>query len=139
MKESFWGVFVVTLGIIGVGVLNVLQSITTTNENNYYLLREVTEAAMFDAVDLGYYRRTGEFKIIEEKFVENFARRFSQSYGRTNTYTVRIYDIIELPPKVSLIVDVGTEQRIYNYEAVDFNIINKIDAILETKYDDIYD
>ena len=120
MKESFWGVFVVTLGIIGVGVLNVLQSITTTNENNYYLLREVTEAAMFDAVDLGYYRRTGEFKIIEEKFVENFARRFSQSYGRTNTYTVRIYDIIELPPKVSLIVDVGTEQRIYNYEAVDF-------------------
>lgn len=134
MKESFWGVFVVTLGIIGVGVLNVLQSITTTNENNYYLLREVTEAAMYDAVDLGYYRRTGEFKIIEEKFVENFARRFSQSYGRTNTYTVRIYDIIELPPKVSLIVDVGTEQRIYNYEAVDFNIINKIDAILETKY-----
>ncbi|MFA5409980.1 MAG: DUF5411 family protein, partial [Bacilli bacterium] len=81
MKESFWGIFVVTLGIIGIAVLNVLQNVTTTNENNYYLLREVTEASMFDAVDLGYYRRTGELKIIEEKFVENFSRRFSSSYG----------------------------------------------------------
>lgn len=139
MKESFWGVFVVTLGIIGVGVLNVLQDVTTRNENNYYLLREVTEAAMIDALDLGYYRREGEFRIIKEKFLENFARRFSQSYGRTTTYYVNIYDIIELPPKVSLIVNVGTQQRIYNYEAVDFDIDNKIDAILETKYDDIYD
>lgn len=134
MKESIWGIFVITLGIIGIGVLNVLQTVTTTNENNYYLLREVAEASMFDAVDLGYYRRTGEFKIIKEKFVENFMRRFSESYGRTNTYTVGIYDIIELPPKVSLAVEVGTELRIYNYRAVDFDVSNRIDAILETKY-----
>lgn len=134
MKESFWGVFVVTLGIIGVSVLNVLQNVTTTNENNYYLLREVTEAAMFDAVDLGYYRRTGEIKIIEQKFVENFLRRFSSSYGRTSDYSVGIYDIIESPPKVSLIVEVGKRLQIYNYEAVDFDVTNRIDAILETKY-----
>jgi hypothetical protein len=134
MKESFWGIFLVTLGLIGIGVLNVLQDVTTSNENNYYLLKETTEAAMFDAVDLGYYRRTGEIKIIKEKFVENFMRRFSESYGRTSTYTVGIYDIIELPPKVSLTVNVGKELQIYNYEAVDFNIENRIDAILETKY-----
>ncbi|MDD2469998.1 MAG: DUF5411 family protein [Bacilli bacterium] len=134
MKESFWGIFVVTLGIIGISVLNVLQNVTTTNENNYYLLREVTEASMFDAVDLGHYRRTGNLRIIEEKFVENFVRRFSSVYGRTNNYNVGIYDIIEEPPKVSLILEVGQKLQIYNYEAVDFSIANRIDAILETKY-----
>ena len=134
MKESFWGIFIVSLGIIGIGVLNVLQNVTTTNENNYYLLREVAEAAMFDAVDLGYYRRTGELRIIEQKFVENFMRRFSSTYGRTNDYTVGIYDIIESPPKVSLIVEVDKTLQIYNYEAVEFNITNRIDSILETKY-----
>jgi hypothetical protein len=134
MKESFWGLFVVTLGIIGISVLNILQDVTTSNENNYYLLKEVSEAAMFDAVDLGYYRITGRLRIVEEKFVENFTRRFSASYGRTSTYTVGIYDIIEEPPKVSLIVEVGKNLQIYNYDSVDFDIVNRIDAILETKY-----
>lgn len=134
MKESFWGVFIVTLGIIGISVLNVLQTVTTTNENNYYLLREVTESAMFDSVDLGHYRRTGELKIIEAKFVETFMRRFSSSYGRSTSFTVGIYDIIEMPPKVSLIVESGSNLRIYNYESKDFPIVNRIDAILETKY-----
>jgi len=134
MKESYWGLFVIILGIVGISMLNVLQNVTTTNENNYYLLREVTEAAMYDAVDLGHYRRTGEIKIIEAKFVENFMRRFSASYGRTTTFTVGIYDIIELPPKVSLIVEVDENLKVYNYEAVDFDITNRIDAILETKY-----
>jgi hypothetical protein len=134
MKESFWGLFVVTLGIIGISVLNVLQSVTTTNESNYYILKEATEAAMFDSVDLGHYRRTGEFKIIEEKFVENFTRRFSSLYLGTDTYNVGIYDIIETPPKVSLIVEINRKLQIYNYEAVDFPIVNRIDAILETKY-----
>jgi hypothetical protein len=134
MKESFWGIFVVTLGIIGISVLNILQDVTTSNENNYYLLKEVAEASMFDAVDLGYYRITGRLRIVEEKFVENFTRRFSASYGRTSTYTVGIYDIIEEPPKVSLIVEVGKNLQIYNYDSVDFDIVNRIDAILETKY-----
>ena len=134
MKESFWGIFIVSLGIIGISVLNILQNVTTTNENNYYLLREVTESAMFDAVDLGYYRRTGQLKIIEAKFVEDFMRRFSSTYGRTNTYSVGIYDIIESPPKVSLIVQVNKNLEIYNYEAVEFDITNRVDAILETKY-----
>jgi hypothetical protein len=134
MKESFWGIFVITLGVIGISFISVMQNVTTTNENNYYLLKEVTEASMFDSLDLGAYRRTGQLKIIEEKFVENFLRRFSESYGRTGDYTVKIYDIIEEPPKVSLLVDEGQTLQVYNYEATDFNIINRIDAILETKY-----
>lgn len=134
MKESVWGIFVVAMGIVGIAVVSAFQNITTTNENNYYLLKEVTEAAMFDSVDLGYYRRTGEIAILEEVFVENFTRRFSESFGRNTTFTVGIYDIIETPPKVSIRVSVGQTIQIYNYEAVDFDIQNQIDGILETKY-----
>jgi hypothetical protein len=94
----------------------------------------VTEAAMFDSVDLGHYRRTGELKIIEAKFVETFMRRFSSSYGRTNDYSIGIYAIQELPPRVSLIVEVNKNLEVYNYEAVQFDVINRVDAILETKY-----
>ena len=35
---------------------------------DYYLLKEVTEAAMIDAIDLVYYRQTGDLKIIKEKY-----------------------------------------------------------------------
>ncbi|HHT38777.1 MAG TPA: hypothetical protein GXZ95_05175 [Mollicutes bacterium] len=134
MKESFWGIFVIILGVVGLSFISVIQSITTTNENNYYLLKEVSQASMFDSLDLGEYRRTGKIKIIEEKFIENFLRRFSESYGRTGTFTVEIYDIIEEPPKVSLLVNEGQTLKVYDYNAVDFDIGNRIDAILETKY-----
>ena len=30
------------------------QQLTTNNENDYYLLKEVTEAAMIDAIDIPY-------------------------------------------------------------------------------------
>lgn len=134
MKESIWGLFVIVMGIVGIAVISAFQSVTSTNENNYYLLKEVTEAAMFDSVDLGHYRRTGELKILEEVFVENFTRRFSESFGRNTTFTVGIYDIIETPPKVSIVVNTGQTIQIYNYDAVDFNIGNQLDGILETKY-----
>jgi hypothetical protein len=134
MKESFWGIFVVILGLVGISFISVMQSVTTSNESNYYLLKETTEAAMFDSLDLGEYRRTGKLKTVEEKFTEVFLRRFAQTYGRTGDYTVQIYDIIEMPPKVSLLVNEGTTLQVYNYNAVDFDIVNRIDAILETKY-----
>lgn len=134
MKESFWGIFVTTLGIIGISVINVFQSIATTGHHDYYLLKEVTEASMFDSVDLGHYRRTGEIKITEEKFVENFLRRFSESFGRTDTREIVFYHVNEMPPKVSIGIDVGYDARIYNFEAVDFDIGNNINAILETKF-----
>lgn len=134
MKESFWGIFIVTLGIIGISVINVFQTINTTGSHDYYLLKEVTEASMMDAVDLGYYRRHGEIKIIREKFIENFLRRFSESFGRTGNREVVFYDINELPPKVSIGLDVGIDTQIYDFEEVDFNIANNINGILETKF-----
>jgi hypothetical protein len=133
MKESFWGIFIVTLGVIGISVINMFQTIVTTGTHDYYLLKEVTEASMMDAVDLGHYRIYGEIRIIEQKFMENFLRRFSESFGRTGDREVVFYHINEKPPKVTIGIDVGFDAKVYNFDAVDFNISNIISGILEMK------
>ena len=70
MKESFWTYLVIALGLFIIVVLILVQDLTTTAEEDYYLMKEVMEAAMIDSVDYGIYRSTGEIRIIEEKFVE---------------------------------------------------------------------
>ena len=132
MKWSFTSVGVIILGLIGVAVIILFQQITTNNENDYYLLKEVTEAAMIDAIDIPYYRETGDLKIVTEKFVENFTRRFAEStIFVTNDYKINFYDIMELPPKVSVIVDTGIGEYTINGNSDEYNIANKLDAILE--------
>ena len=49
MKWSTVTVGVMILGIIGVSIILLFQQLTTTNENDYYLLKEITEAAMVDS------------------------------------------------------------------------------------------
>ena len=55
MKWSFASVGMIVLGIIGVMVIVLFQQITTSNENDYYLLKEITEASMIESIDLKYY------------------------------------------------------------------------------------
>lgn len=88
---------------------------------------------MFDAIDLATYRKNGTVRIEEEKFVENFIRRFAESAELSNTYVIEIYDVNEVPPKVSLRVS-SSKSTSATGEVVDFDMINNIDAILETKY-----
>lgn len=76
MKESYWGTAVVALGILAIFFIFFFQSITNTDEHNYHLLKEATEGAMYDALDLAAYREDGVIRIDREKFVENFLRRF---------------------------------------------------------------
>lgn len=133
MKESFWGVFIISMGLIGIAFVFLFQNITNTDEHNMQLLKETTEAAMYDAIDLGAYRKDGTVKINREKFVENFVRRFAENASLARTYVIEIYDVNEEPPKVSLKVS-STEQGNVTGEIVTFDIQNKIDAILETPY-----
>ena len=65
MKESFWGVFIISMGLIGIAFVFLFQNITNTDEHNMQLLKETTEAAMYDAVDLGAYRKDGTVKIMK--------------------------------------------------------------------------
>lgn len=129
----------VIIGIIIVGVLtlacvNLVQTYQKGNELDYYLLEETTEAAMIDAVDYGYYRNSGGIiRVDREKFLESFARRFSESVDASKTYKIKIIDFNETPPKVS--IQVGTKTSA-SFAGDDFDIVNQIDGILETKYDE---
>ena len=134
MKETMWAWFVVVVGIVCLGAVFFFQRIVNTSEHNYYMLKEVTEASMWDAIDLGHYRTSdGEIKIIREKFVESFIRRFAESANLSRNYLIQIYDVNEIPPKVSIKVS-SKETGVFNSEEYNFDIINKLDAIFETPY-----
>ena len=72
-------------------------------------------------------------KSLWKKFVENFIRRFAENADLSNTYVIEIFDVNTKPPKVSLKVS-STQDTTATGELVEFNIVNNIDAILETKY-----
>lgn len=131
MKESFWGYLIIILGVFTLAVILLFNDVTNTNDQNYYLVKEVTEAAMIDAVDIAYYRQTGIIAINKEKFAENFIRRYAESASTGKTYDIKIYDIVEQPPKVSL--SVSSKSNVFSFTGEQFDIINKIDGILETK------
>lgn len=131
MNKAMLVVGIILLAIITFGVVNIVQNYQTGNELDYYLLRETTEAAMTDAVDVGYYRLSGLIRIDKEKFVESFVRRFSENVSNARTYDIGFYDINETPPKVSVLVQSDTASSV-NGESV--GISNRIDAILESNY-----
>lgn len=133
MKNAMWGYAIMVLGILAIGIIWFFAGATRTDQHNYNLLKETVEASMFDAVDLAEYRKSGEVVIDEEKFVENFIRRFAESADLANTYVIEIYDISTKPPKVSLKVSSASETTATG-EIMEFDVVNNIDAILETKY-----
>lgn len=139
MKETYWLVLILILGIICIAFINFFQTYTNTDEQNYMLLKEVTEAAMYDSIDMTAYKLHGQVVINREKFVENFVRRFSESVTLGNTYVIEIYDVNETPPKVSLKVSTKLRSNVTavsfsKSEVIDFDIENRLDAILETTY-----
>lgn len=134
MKWSFASLFMVILGIIGLFIIMLFSEITVSNEQDYYSLKESVEASMIESVDIAYYRLTGKIKIVKEKFVENFTRRFTESstFGQGN-YKIEFYQISETPPKVSVrIIDTTNNYTNYTYESENYNIYNQISAILDT-------
>lgn len=133
MQQSFWGVFVVVMGILTITFIYIFQSLTISGEHNYNLLKEVTEAAMIDAVDLAAYRDEEVIRIDREKFVENFVRRFAENASLSRTYVVKIFDVVEEPPKVTIEIS-SSEQGSTGSEVIDFTIQDRISAILETPY-----
>ena len=134
MSKGMTIVGIIILGIIALFVINVTQQFQQGNELDYYLLEETTEAAMLDAVDLAYYRESGgTIRMDREKFTESFLRRFAENINASRNYRIRIIDLNEIPPKVSVQVDSST---IATFDAQTVGIQNRIDAILETKYNE---
>lgn len=130
MKESFWGIFVIFMGVIGITFIVLFQNLTNTDQHNSQLLQEVAEAAMHDAIDYGAYKTDRVLKIDREKFAENFIRRYAESASKSREYEIVFYEINELPPKAS----VGVKSKVVGSngtEQVTFDLNNRIDAILE--------
>ena len=138
MKWSFASVGLIIIGLFGLLIIILFNEITVSNEQDYYTLKEATEAAMIESIDITYYRLTGEIKMSQEKFVENFTRRFTETstFGQGN-YSIIYNQISETPPKVSLqIIDATNSYNIYNTFSVDLDatqidIVNQLSAILD--------
>ena len=137
MKWTFASVGIITIGIFGIAIILLFNEITVSNEQDYHTLKEAVEASMVDSVDIAYYRLTGEIKISQEKFVENFTRRFTETstFGQGN-YDIEFYQISESPPKVSLkIIDNSNSYNIYTFNAdvgeTKTKIVNELSAILD--------
>ncbi len=133
MRESVWGYAVIVLGVLAIMIIWFFGNNTKIDQHNYNLLKETVESAMYDSIDLSAYRDKGVVKIIEAKFIENFIRRFAENADLSNTYVIEIYDVLEAPPKVSLVVKSANETTATG-EIVKFNMVNNIDAVLETTY-----
>ncbi len=131
MKNALWGYWLVLLGIFIVIIMMLVQNLTSSSTQDYYLIKEITEAAMIDAVDYSYYRTFGEIKINKEKFYESFLRRFSENASTSTVYTVSFYGVYEAPPKVS--VEIKSRSNTFNVmgDSDSFDMVDRIDAIIE--------
>ena len=136
MKESIWGYWIVVLGVSILGIMILLQNYTTTSEQDSYMLKEVLEASMYEAVDYGYYRDTGELKMNAEKFSENFIRRFSETVNINKKYLITFYDVYEEPPAASVAITTKTGSTAFgkNQGANDESavVVNRLTGILYT-------
>ncbi len=131
MKNAFWAYWLILLGIVIVVIMLLVQNITTSSTQDYYLIKEINEAALIDAVDYSYYRTYGEIKINKEKFFESFMRRFAETASLNTTYTISFYGVYEAPPKAS--VEIKSKSNSFSVlgDATSVDMVEKIDAIIE--------
>lgn len=132
MKESYWGYWLIVLGIFVVVILLLIRNVTSNNTEDYYTLNQISEAAMIDAVDYAYYRDYGEIRINKEKFIESFLTRMADTVSPNSNYEVTFTAIYEAPPKVSVQIVSKTENYNIGTSSESFDMTNRIDAILET-------
>ncbi len=131
MKESYWGYWLIVLGIFVVVILLLIRNVTSNNTEDYYTINQISEAAMVDAVDYAYYRDYGELKINKEKFMESFYTRLADTASPSANYEITFTAIYEAPPKVSVQIVSKTENYNIVKSSESFDMTNRVDAILE--------
>ena len=131
MNKGMLTVGIIILALMSLLLINVINNYETGGELDYYLVKETTEAAMQDAIDVEYYRQNSLIRMDKEKFAESFLRRFADNVDATRGYDIKFYDINEVPPKVSVKVDSYTVLTFDNQAP---NISTSYNAIIETDY-----
>ena len=132
MNKAMLTVGIIILSLATLLMINIISNYSSGSELDYYLVKETSEAAMIDAIDVGYYRENGLLRIDKEKFVESFIRRFADSVDNTRNYQVSFYDLNEVPPKVSVKVDSST---VLSFKGSYLEMSTQLDRILENTYD----
>lgn len=136
MNKGMLTIGIIIMAITTFVMINVISSWTRGDELDYYLVKETAEAAMEDAVDITFYRDSGQIRMDTEKFVENFLIRFAKGVDNTRDYEVSFYDLNEVPPKVSVKVE---SVNSLGYAGDNVQISTTYDGILEsTKQIDKY-
>ena len=133
----------IMVGMVGLVFITTFESITINNESEYYSLKEAMQAAMYESIDMQCYRLPdsvggcggNKIKISEQKFIENFTRRFGETVtGDATRYEIKFYDIMEMPPKATVVVTGVTDNYSATVDLGDengFNIKNALTGILE--------
>ena len=132
MNKAMLTVGIIILSLATLLMINIITNYSSGSELDYYLVKETSEAAMVDAIDVKYYRENGLLRIDKEKFVESFLRRVADSVDNTRNYQVAFYDLNEVPPKVSVKVDSST---VLSFNGDNLEMSTQLDAILENTYD----
>ncbi len=130
MNKGILTIGIIIMAVTGLIMFNVITSWSRGDELDYYLVKETAEAAMEDAVDVAFYRNSGQIRMDSEKFVESFLIRFAKGVDNTRDYRIRFYDLNEVPPKVS--VKVESKNSLKYDDTV--QISTTYDGILETPY-----
>ena len=86
MNKAMLTVGIIILSLATLLMINIISNYSSGSELDYYLVKETSEAAMVDAIDVKYYRENGLLRIDKEKFVESFVRRFADSVDTTRNY-----------------------------------------------------
>ena len=133
MKESMWGYLIIALGVSIIFILLLVQNLTTTNQQDYYLSKEVVSAAMIEAVDAGSYMKSGKVVMSKDKFVSIVTRRFAESVSPDRTYRLDFYDIHEYPPMATVKISTTTGETVVNETILASDLNTYITNIIEAE------
>lgn len=131
MNKGMVIIGLILMSILGIIAINMITSQQVGSELDYYLLKDTTEAAMQDAMSYDFNGETGLSRMDKEKFIESFLRRFADGVDSTRDYDIKIFDLNESPPKVS--IQISSKSNFLNQdEATD--ISTSVDLIIESNY-----
>lgn len=135
-QSSYWGYWLIVMGVAIIGLMISVQGITTNTTQDSYAIREIVDASMLESVDYAYYRDYNEIKIDKEKFMEVFIRMISEVMGAADTYEVNFYAIYEAPPKVSVEIKSNSGTN-FIPNAGDYDTTTRIDAIIQIHAEEV--
>ncbi len=106
---------------------------TTTNESDYYSLKEIVDASMEDSVEVGTLTQDGTLKVNEERFIEILTLRFAEAASANRAYKIRVVYFQEEPPIACVEVKTTiTSAKLFGGSETN-TVVNRINAILEQK------